>query len=220
MKQLIYENSAQKIGDILIQCVKKYHCSYAEVYRYSYFDNYIEGFLEIDKQLELRKPYERKDSLLGMPLLYLKLRHCEPVFLNARMLATSIPPKYNLSPDIKFVAVLPIHRNEVAIGLIALHFERELSELQQHELVRFAEYISQKIITSLSSSNVQNNFSKRELETMDLIAEGWTTQEIAELYSMSEATIKHYIKTFMQKSKTYNRSHAVGYYMKHFYLSK
>lgn len=218
IEQLIYENSAQKVSDLLIQCVTKHNCSYAEVYRYSHFDNLMEGFLEINAAKEITKPVNRIDTLLSMPLLYLRLRECEPLFLNARMLATSIPPKYKLPTSTKFVAALPIHKEQITIGLIAAHFDFELSEQQQLELIRFAEYASNQIIVRNKHTQLPGSFSRRELETLHFIAEGWTTLQIAEFFSISEATVKHYIKTFMRKSNTFNRSHAVGYYMKQFYL--
>ena len=220
IEQLIYENSAQKISDILIQCVTKHHCSYAEVYRYSHFDNLVEGFLEINAAKELSKPIDRRDTLLSMPLLYLRLRDCEPLFLNARMLATSIPPKYKLPSNTKFVAALPIQKEQISIGLLAAHFDFELSEQQQLELIRFTESASNHIITRNKKTDKTAQFSRRELETIHFIAEGWTTLEIAEFFMISEATVKHYIKTFMRKSNTHNRSHAVGYYMKYCYLYK
>ncbi|MER2128854.1 helix-turn-helix transcriptional regulator [Solibacillus sp.] len=217
IKQLIYENSAQKVSDLLIQCVTKHNCSYAEVYRYSHFDNLMEGFLEINAAKELRKPIDRINTLLSMPLLYLRLRECEPLFLNAHMLATSIPPQYRLPATTKFVAALPIQKEQIPIGLLAVHFDFELSEQQKLELTRFAEYASNQIIIRGKQIATTDQFSRRELDTLHFIAEGWTTLEIAELFSISEATVKHYIKTFMRKSNTHNRSHAVGYYMKHFY---
>ena len=219
-EQLIYENSAQKISELLIQCVTRHQCSYAQVYRYSHFDNLVEGFLEINAAKELSKPADQRDTLLSMPLLYLRLRECKPLFLDARMLATSIPPKYNLSPNVKFVATLPIQKGKILIGLLVAHFNFELSEQQQIELIRFAEYASNQIIVQSKQKNVTKQFSPRELETIHFIAEGWTTLEIAEFFTISEATVKHYIKTFMRKSNTYNRSHAVGYYMKYCYLNR
>ena len=216
-EQLIYENSAQKISDLLIQCVTKHQCSYAIVYRYSHFDNLVEGFLEINEAKERSKPDEQRETLLSMPLLYIRLRECEPLFLDAQMLATSIPPKYKLSPKVKFVAVLPIQKEKILIGLLVVHFNYELSEQQQIELIRFAEYASNQIIVQSKQKNAAKQFSRRELETIHFIAEGWTTLEIADFFTISEATVKHYIKTFMRKSNTYNRSHAVGYYMKNCY---
>ena len=134
MEQLIYENKKKKVSDILIQCVMKYHCSFAEVYRYSHFDNLMEGFLEINEALEFTKIQNKRDTLLSIPLLYLRLRESEPLFLNAHMLATSIPPKYILSPKTKFVAALPIQKEQVTIGLLVGHFNFELSEQQQIDL--------------------------------------------------------------------------------------
>lgn len=216
-EQLIYENSAQKVSDILIQCVTKFNCIYAEVYRYSFFDNYVESILEINNLLHIRKPHERKDTLLSMPLLYFAVKECEPLFLNEVQLATSIPPKYSLAPETKSVAILPIQKSNVTIGFLAAHFDIALSQSLKNELIQFAEHISYQIIKSKNKTTSEVPFSNRELQTLQLIAEGWTTLEIAQLYSISEATVKHYVKTFMRKSNTFNRAHAVGYYMKHFY---
>lgn len=218
LEKLIYENSAQKVSDLLIQLVTKHHCSFAEVYRYSHLDNMVEVFLEINREKEITKPIDRIDSLISMPLLYLRLRNCEPLFLNSHMLATSIPPKYKLPKSTKCVAVLPIQKKKIPIGMISVHFDFELSEQQRLDLIQFVEYFSDQIIVQNSTGNKVNFFSERELQTIHFIGEGWTTLEIAEYFGVSEATVKHYIKTFMRKSNTYNRAHAVGYYMKHFYI--
>lgn len=217
IEKLIYENSAQKVSDLLIQCVTKFNCCYAEVYRYSHFDNLVEAFLEINALKVITKPIDRIDTLLSMPLLYLKLRECEPLFLDHRMLATSIPPKFKLPTSTKYVAALPIHKEQIPIGLLAVHFEYELSEQQKLDLIRFVDYASDQIIVRNQSTRKPDSFSRRELDTLLYIAEGWTTLEIAEFFSVSEASVKHYIKTFMRKSNTYNRAHAVGFYMKYFY---
>lgn len=218
IEKIIYENSAKKVSDLLIQLVTKYQCSFAEVYRYSHFDNLVEVFLEINADKEISKPIDRIDSLISMPLLYLKLRECEPLFVNSGMLATSIPPKYKLPATTKFVAVLPLQKQQIPIGMISIHFDFDLSQQQQMELIQFVEYMSNQIVVqSNSSSSSTINFSEKELETLNLIAQGWTTMEIAEVLGVSEAAVKHYIKMFMRKSNTFNRAHAVGYYMKHFY---
>ena len=94
----------------------------------------MEGFLEINEALEFTKIQNKRDTLLSIPLLYLRLRESEPLFLNAHMLATSIPPKYILSPKTKFVAALPIQKEQVTIGLLVGHFNFELSEQQQIDL--------------------------------------------------------------------------------------
>ena len=217
IEKIIYENSAQKVGDLLIQLVTKHHCSFAEVYRYSHFDNLVEVFLEINSKKEITKPLDRIDSLISMPLLYIGVKECQPLFVNERMLATSIPPKYKLPPSTKCVAVLPIHKRQVLVGMISVHFDFELSEQQQMDLIRFVDYMSDQIVAPHKMGQLQGNINEKELKTLQFIAEGWTTLEIAEYMKVSEATVKHYIKTFMRKSNTYNRAHAVGYYMKHFY---
>lgn len=217
IEKLIYENSAQKVSDLLVQLVTKYQCSFAEVYRYSQFDNLVEVFLEINTEKKITKPLDRIDSLISMPLLYIGVKECQPLFVNERMLATSIPPKYKLPPSTKCVAVLPIHKRQVLVGMISVHFDFELSEQLQMDLIRFVDYMSDQIVAPHKIGQLQGNIHEKELKTLQFIAEGWTTLEIAEYMKVSEATVKHYIKTFMRKSNTYNRAHAVGYYMKHFY---
>lgn len=217
IEKLIYENSAQKVSDLLVQLVTKHQCSFAEVYRYSHFDNLVEVFLEINTEKKITKPLDRIDSLISMPLLYIGVKECQPLFVNERMLATSIPPKYKLPSSTKCVAVLPIHKQQVLVGMISVHFDFELSEQQQMDLIRFVDYMSDQIVGQHKVGQLQGKFTGKELETLQFIAEGWTTLEIAEYMKVSEATVKHYIKTFMRKSNTYNRAHAVGYYMKHFY---
>lgn len=215
IQQLIYENSLQKVRDILMKCMVQYDCCFVEVYRYSHFDNLVEGLLEIDSQMEIKRSKYLRETLLSMPLLYSTLHQCEVVYIENEVLRTGIPSKYFLPDEVKTVVVLPIAKNNVAIGFLCIHFEFIISEAIKKSLIVFSEWISKTLFVGLEKKNViDTKFSKREIETMTLISEGWNTLQIAQYLSISEATVKHYIKTFMKKSNTFNRSHAVGYLLK------
>ncbi|MFJ9500680.1 response regulator transcription factor [Brevibacillus centrosporus] len=64
---------------------------------------------------------------------------------------------------------------------------------------------------SYKSAKVQLQvLSKRDLEVMRRIAWGENTMEMADSMSISEFTVKQYIKSAIKKLGAQNRSHAIG----------
>ncbi|MFD0059009.1 response regulator transcription factor [Streptomyces sp. NPDC127168] len=67
-------------------------------------------------------------------------------------------------------------------------------------------------LRALQSSGVSAfALTEREIDIVRLLAEGWTTQEIAGKLSYSERTIKHAIHSLNTRLGLRNRAHAVGY---------
>ncbi|MBZ9640906.1 response regulator transcription factor [Streptomyces sp. PSKA30] len=62
-----------------------------------------------------------------------------------------------------------------------------------------------------SSCSSEFALTEREIDIVRLLAEGWTTQQIAEKLSYSERTIKNAIHGLLTRLGLRNRAHAVGY---------
>jgi DNA-binding NarL/FixJ family response regulator len=53
-------------------------------------------------------------------------------------------------------------------------------------------------------------FTRREVEVLELIAEGLVNREIGERLYLSEETVKTHVKTLLEKLHARSRAHAVA----------
>jgi DNA-binding NarL/FixJ family response regulator len=53
-------------------------------------------------------------------------------------------------------------------------------------------------------------FTRREVEVLELIAEGFANREIGEHLYVSEETVKTHVKTLLEKLHARSRAHAVA----------
>ncbi len=78
------------------------------------------------------------------------------------------------------------------------------SAVAQRVLAQFAGMVPAKPADALSES-----LSDRELEILQLIAEGLSNPEIAARLFLAEGTVKNYVSTILQKTNTRDRTQAV-----------
>jgi DNA-binding CsgD family transcriptional regulator len=64
------------------------------------------------------------------------------------------------------------------------------------------------------ASTLHHVLSRRELEVLDLAADGWTNARIAERLFISEATVKSHVGHILRKLGVTNRVEAVGLYLR------
>jgi DNA-binding CsgD family transcriptional regulator len=64
------------------------------------------------------------------------------------------------------------------------------------------------------TSSIQRVLSRREIEVLDLAADGWTNNRIAERLFIAEATVKSHIGQILRKLGVTNRVEAVSVYLR------
>jgi len=91
-------------------------------------------------------------------------------------------------------------------------FISELEDIASGDVV-----ISKKFVTNLSrkaervDENLEETLSKREMEILDLVAEGDTNKEIGQELFLSEHTVKVHLANILTKLNLKNRQQAVAY---------
>lgn len=54
------------------------------------------------------------------------------------------------------------------------------------------------------------DLTPRELQTLELLAKGWTNKQIASSLNLSDYTIRHYVNSIMEKLEVSDRTEAVA----------
>lgn len=79
---------------------------------------------------------------------------------------------------------------------------------------RGEKYVSQdvsQVLLSASSDNFDKNFSEREIQVIQLVAQGFTTREIAQKMFLSEKTLEKHRTNIIKKSGLKNMTAVINY---------
>jgi two-component system, NarL family, response regulator len=71
-------------------------------------------------------------------------------------------------------------------------------------------YIPLHIAARLADRMMRADLTPRELQTLELLAKGWTNKQIASSLNLSDYTIRHYVNSIMEKLEVSDRTEAVA----------
>jgi two-component system, NarL family, response regulator len=71
-------------------------------------------------------------------------------------------------------------------------------------------YIPIDIAARLADRMMRSDLTPRELQTLELLAKGWTNKQIASALNLSDYTIRHYVNNIMEKLNVSDRTEAVA----------
>lgn len=145
------------------------------------------------------------------------MRFLQPLYI--RDAKDSFPEAYIEQFQLKSIVVAPIFNsaNNELLGAVFLdqgenrHFT--ISEDTYTALIKFGQSagsILGKFTDHIDTYNPSIRFSPRELEVLQLMANGESTTSAAEAIQLSEYTVRDYITSIMQKMKAKNRTEAVA----------
>lgn len=156
----------------------------------------------------------------GLELLRLfgnGMKYLQPLYIaDAR---DGFPKQYIDQFQLKSLVVAPIFTpsNNQLIGAAILdqgaNTEFTISQETYTALIKFGQSAGEvlgKFHTSLHSLNKTLHFSPREIEVLELMAEGESTTGAADKLHLSEYTVRDYITAIMQKMEAKNRTEAVA----------
>lgn len=71
-------------------------------------------------------------------------------------------------------------------------------------------YIPTEIAARLADRMMRDDLTPREIQTLELLAKGWTNKQIASALNLSDYTIRHYVNNILEKLKVSDRTEAVS----------
>src|SRR5699024_5521222 len=144
------------------------------------------------------------------------LKYLQP--LHIKNASNEFPEEYIKSFQLKSIVVTPIFTassNELlGAAIIDQGANKEFNITQDiyTALTKFGQSageVLEKFHSSIHEVNHTVHFSPREIEVLNLMAEGESTTSAADILHLSEYTVRDYITSIMQKMKARNRTEAV-----------
>lgn len=195
------------------------------IFSYSKQDEIALGLsgYQLDNQLirnitaQMNHMPQLKQSLDIIQMLGMGMKYLQPLYMADA--ANYLPAAYIEQFQLQSVVITPLYTasgNEL-IGAAVLdegaHSDFSLSYDTYNALIHFgknAGEMLQRYRTMIHSFTQTNPFSPREMEVLELMAEGESTTSAAHSLHLSEYTVRDYITNIMQKMNAKNRTEAVA----------
>ncbi|MEH6943309.1 response regulator transcription factor [Bacillus sp. JJ722] len=183
----------------------------AYLFRYSPLGYLGEGIISLTSE-RLVHIREIRDDIRSLPIIYTAIRERKAKYCSGIELLKQTSSKYSFSSDKNSMIVVPIRYRSVVTGYIISSKFIKGTIFNDEILSSFTLYgkLVGKFIEDSNGTEKQAMLSRRELEVMRRIAWGESTKEMAVSMSISELTVKQYVKSSIQKLGATNRAHAVG----------
>jgi DNA-binding CsgD family transcriptional regulator len=183
----------------------------ANLLRYSAIDHLAEGMIYVENDV-LQPITHIRDNIRSLPAIFKALLDGEAKFYEGVDYYSIASQKYVRTKNQQALIVIPVVHEHHVMGYICssefLQDKATISNEQLKKATLLGKILGQQLTHSTYEPTL--NLSKRELEVMKNIAEGFSTKEVAQMLNLSEVTIKQYVKQSISKLGALNRTHAVS----------
>ena len=182
-------------------------------YRFSPIGYVGEGIAQLENGQFQSLAYIR-DDIRSLPVIKKAVEKRKAHFYTGQEIITLISSRYHRAEPLQALFVVPIHVNNLSIAYICSEY---MHSIPPHDgqtidlLTQFGSIAGRLLIQPQKIAHP--NLSPRENEIVQALANGFSTKELTEHLSLSEATIKQYIKSAFVKLGAKNRAHAVSIYL-------
>lgn len=207
------QTQEEKICHILLTLEELSFCEKISFFRYSPVGYVGEGIAEIENG-QLQSINYIRDDIRSLPIIKNVVEKHKATYYNGKEIITLISSRYNRTVPLKALLVIPIVANNMTIAYICgefIHNSILLTEQELEQLTLFGKIAGELFLQSQTVSHPK--LSPRENQIVRALANGFSTKELTNLLSLSEATIKQYIKSVLIKLGAKNRTHAVSIYL-------
>ena len=120
------------------------------------------------------------------------------------------PPPDDLSEIINQNGIILQNESGFRYSARAFLISRRMAEGEASHIMVLLEKVVERRTIHFSEVAERYQLSKREIEVVRMICEGWTNREIGEKLYISEYTVKDHIKNIMRKMEVASRNELVA----------
>lgn len=202
------ETHEEKLIKVLEIYLENFPLNNAYLCRYSSIGFLGEGVIAV-KSNELHYIHDERYDVRTVPAIMTAIQEKRANFVSGKDLFKITSSNYILSNGLSAFLVTPMLQRGNVIAFIYSYLYENLEIAD--ELLESISTFSKKVGESIHETYVEQNLlSKREFEVMKQIANGFSTKEVAANLSLSELTVKQYVKLARDKLNATNRAHAVA----------
>lgn len=213
MKSIHQLTNLESINEQLFEMMKlfynHYPCDIIQIYQYSTLNQTYSGLLSYEHPSIQSLKYINNIQIDNY--FHHELLRNEVLFLNNDQLQLSIQNQYLFSKPIKNMFLIPFSTNNVIIGFMTgVNPQFEVTDNILKEIDEFNRQCMYSLNYSKFKVSDNSLLTEKEVTIMQYFSNGYTTKEMSYLFSISESTIKYFLKNVMKKTNSKNRTQAVA----------
>ncbi|KGR75174.1 helix-turn-helix domain-containing protein [Ureibacillus sinduriensis] len=207
------QTQEEKICQILHALDELSICDKTSFFRYSPIGYVGEGVAAMQDG-QLQSISYIRDDIRSLPIVKTAVEKRKTTYHEGKDIITLISSRYHRTEPLKALLVIPITVNNMTIAYLCCEFTKNSVRFSEQELDQFTIFgQSAGELFIQPQINAHPKLSPRENQVLRALANGMSTKELTSLLSLSEATVKQYIKSVLIKLDAKNRAHAVSIYL-------
>jgi len=210
IKDVTLINNIEKRTEMMIRgCIRFFPFQRASLFSFSPLNFIGEGIFQI-KQNELYTLTWLKQDIRTFPLVHYAIIHNKPLYIQNVRCQHALPSEYEPHFDLSSLAIIPISTQQTVVGCVFVDQytgEQPFDDLQLKQIFHYFQQLFHSL-ARLHPSNPQ--LSKREIEVLQHLANGYSIKEMASLMNISAYTIRDYLSAAVRKLGVNHRSHAIA----------
>ena len=207
------DTQEEQICHILSTFKEVFYSEKLSFYRFSPIGYVGEGVARLENG-EFQSLSYIRDDIRSLPVIKKAVEERKARFYAGQEIITLISSRYHSVERLKGLVVIPIYVNNLSIAYICSEYMDSVPSINEQTVELLTQFGSLAGGVLIQPPKVSHpKLSPRENEVIKALADGFSTKELTELLSISEATIKQYIKSVFVKLGAKNRAHAVSIYL-------
>lgn len=215
LKNLVHlPNQEQQICHVLTSFHTLFDSEKLSFYRFSPIGYMAEGIAELANDKFESISYIR-DDLRALPAIRKVVDSCQSAYYSGSDYIINVSSRYTLQRPIYGVLIVPIYVHNLPVAYLCSEYIEKKPAISQAFLKSCNEFgaLAGKLLIQKQMPS-HPKLSPRENTILEALTNGLSTKEMTDLLMLSEATIKQYIKSALQKLGAKNRAHAVSIFMR------
>lgn len=175
--------------------------------------NFIgEGLFLVDSDGNMFSMEHIRQDIREIPIIYEAIRNKRAEYIVLAENKSNFPMKYIKEYNLSSLVVVPLRLGPIVLGCVLIDGYKGREPLSRSLIYSIEEYfrLGVNAIASDYFEEEGARLSKREIEVLERLSNGWSTKEMADLMGISEFTARDYISSAMKKLGARHRAQAIA----------
>lgn len=201
------DHPINKIEQTMKDSLDIYPFRRASIFTYSPLTKIGQGLLLVNDEGTFS--IKISEDIRFIPLINTILKQKKPEFVRLNQSSNVFPTRYIKQFSLTSLLIIPLRQQQITVGCVFIdRFEKEINDSLIYELDQYFQIVINHILEIKDPH--PSKLSKRQLDALQLLANGYATKEIAAKMNISEFTARDYLTTVTRKLGAKHRTEAVA----------
>ncbi|MFA8438598.1 response regulator transcription factor [Pueribacillus sp. YX66] len=175
--------------------------------------NFIgEGLILIHSDGNIFSMEHIRQDIRDIPIVYEAIRNKRAEYIVMKDTKENFPIQYIQEYKLTSLVVVPLWFGPLVLGCVLIDGYNGVEPISESTIYAIEEYfrLGVNVIAAEYFTEEGARLSKREVEVLERLSDGWSTKEMADIMGISEFTARDYISSAMKKLGARHRAQAIA----------